>query len=125
MRKLLVLIAAVLTMACSNTVPSGYTPEAWERLCREHPNHAQTLQWIVKDAERAKIRQIYIKEWHGDVGLADRMCASVADPEMLGGKPGTFKSGIRELSMAMSTRKINTPEDRERWLTAVREIDAL
>lgn len=46
----------VLFLACQ-TVPEGFTPEAWERYQRDNPNGAQVVRWIHESSERRALKQ--------------------------------------------------------------------
>jgi hypothetical protein len=59
-----------LFLACQ-TVPEGFTPEAWERLQRDNPNAAQVISWVDRSSERRDLR---------------RKCLAVSQPEFGGQK---------------------------------------
>lgn len=128
MRKIIGAVAAmVMTMACSR-IPSGYTPEAWERLERANINQARAIQWIEADPTRQRIRQIYLKEWKGDVRLADHILAGCAEPEFVGGQPGAFKEILRRTTIQQINNGVTWAQSKEtldRKYETLKALDAL
>ena len=124
MKKAIIAMAAALLLACSTT-PRGYTPEAWERVKRQDPNFAQTMEWIEESRERSQARVIYLTMMNRPMMLLDRYCVGFAEPEMLQGKPGAFKAAIRQAAESYAAGINAEPALQARAQVALKELDAL
>ncbi len=85
--KTLTLTASILVVGCQS-IPDGYSPEAWERLKRENPNHAQVVEWVHKSRSRRALRTKFFKinaEKGGDLVMANFQFAFAAEQAMLRG----------------------------------------
>jgi len=55
------ILAIPLVMLACQSVPDGYTPEAWDRYQRENPNGAQVIRWIHENGPRRELLQTYTR----------------------------------------------------------------
>ena len=122
MRKAILAAVAILALLACNKVPKGYTAEEWERIQREQPNFAQTIEWIERDGSRSAVREACIYAFRGRVESADRMLLSAAEAEMLHGKEGAYILITREVFGKMiSTGQVSSDHIQE-WSEAYKRI---
>lgn len=119
---LLVLLTA-LFLGC-NPTPGGYTPEAWAKIQREHPNFAQEIQWINRDSTRREIRAQYLYAHGGKTQWSDGVFAGCADPEMLDGQKDAFAHLVVATMQHMINRGI-LGADEPRWRQALARIEQI
>lgn len=125
MRTSIVAILCIAIMVSCNSTPSGFTPEAWERIQREHPNQADALKWIEGDPTRSKIRQIYLSHmWDTNRDLGDAILIRAANFEIQEGQPGAFRVMVVEVLKDRIRKDAINPNDNraQKALTAIESL---
>lgn len=96
-------LGVLLSLLACNSIPEGFTTEAWERLKRDNPNRAQVVKWVDGKPELKRAKKLLIQAWEvvypgiGDGELRNSINPifyDAAEREMLEGLSGMTVKAI-------------------------------